>query len=253
MIGYGVSNTTTANQMASSMGFNINPIATNSEPQNYVNINAPKKELSLAEKQQMANKLENENGPANLKASKSMTDSFMNKNLADLSSLNNQPPLAITNSSSNKNNFDFFSELETNSLSQHQSKNINNNNNLPGLTTNTALNKQNNFNGSFNTNDHSNGINQFKNMSLNNNSSQIQRSSSSQQGFFGNLALPAPPSMTSLMDTNKNKATTIPNIAPPPLKPMQAAINLNNFNASKSNNNSKNKKSALDDLNDLFG
>jgi hypothetical protein len=240
MIGYGVSNTSTANHMSSSMGFNISPI-TNSEPQNYVNINAPKKELSLVEKQQLANNLEKENGTATLKTSKSMADNFMNKNLADLTSLNNQPMLAITSNSSNKNNFDFFSEFETNSLAQHpQNKNTNNNN---------TFNKQNNFNGTFNANDHSsNGLNQFKNVSFNN-SSQMQRSTSSQQGFFGNLALPAPPSMTSLMDTNKTKTTNIPNIAPPPLKPTQATTNLNKMNVSSSSN----KKSALDDLNDLFG
>lgn len=229
MIGYGVSNTSNP---TTTMAYNISPGSNSSS-----SINQPKKELTLAEKQQLANKLEKENGSlssatssSSMKTSKSMTDNFMNKNLVDLT-LSSQTKTTTTNNKSNDFDFSEFDSVLT-STAHSKTNQINNN-------------KPNNFNMN------SNGLNQFNNSSFNfnnnnNNMSQMHRSTSTQQGFFGNLALPAPPS-------SNTKVSPIPNIAPPPIKPMQPTINLSSTANSNGANNTNIKKSALDDLNDLFG
>ena len=225
MIGYGVSTSTTPAAVSSSSsvnnGFNLSPISSPiSQTNNQI---SPKKEMTLIEKQQMAMKLEKENSTTttttttssnnssfdHLKSSKSMTDNFLNKNLVDLtsSSSNKQSNNKINNN--NNNSFDFFSEFESSLPNQK-------------LNNNRSINMNNN----------------------NNNNNNMSKSNSNQQGFFGNLALPAPPS--------------IQNIAPPPiLKPVQMATK-NNTNlimplTSSSNSTNSSKKSALDDLNDLVG
>lgn len=240
MIGYGVTNTSASTAQTS---YNTSPV-------NSTNINQPKKELTLAEKQQLANKLEKENGTtstssttslSSIKSSKSMTDSFMNKNLVDLTT-NSQK---ISNASNKSNNYDFaefdtvLSSSSNASVQQQQNSSVSfNSSNKPAQF---GANTMNSFN----------GFNQFN---INSNSmSQMSRSSSSQQGFFGNLALPAPPMANTTTTTPMNKNSMIPNIAPPPMKQLQPMINLSTAANSLNGSSNTSKKSALDDLNDLFG
>ena len=237
MIGYGVTNTQTNSNTSS--GFNISPISNSDHSSK--SINQPKKELTLVEKQQLANKLEKENG--SLKSSKSMTDNFLNKNLADLSFNSSQK--AIT--AAPNNNFDFFSEFDNNSsVNKVEPSQLQKNNlfNVENSTFNNNMNGSNQFKSpQFNNN--------FNNNNNNNNISSMTRSNTSQQGFFGNLALPAPSSFTDTV-SNKNTFSVIPNIAPPPMKPLQPMINLTAKPATTNISNGT-KKSAFDDLNDLFG
>jgi hypothetical protein len=244
MIGYGMNSSNGTNPPA---GYNSDMILSGENSSNKQN--QPKKELTLSEKHELATKLENEftldahnvkntsftssmslnnMKPTNTSNTntKNLADSLMNKNLADLD-------FNTFNTSSNKATPMIPNSQSTNFLAQNTSQN--------------RFQAPNNFN--------QNSNNMFGNM--NNQSFQQQRPpfqqpsmNNQQMGFFGNLALPAPG------DSNSSiKSSGFPSIAPPPnLNTLKPATNLNSFvNKTSSPPQANAKKSALDDLADIFG
>lgn len=219
----------------------------NTSPQGYSNApvlqtspgsssnNQFKKQLTLSEKQEMASRLEKEfdtnknmssstsmsgiKSSANSSSSKPsidlLTDSLMDRNLADMNI--NKPATQFANS----NNTSQMSFANTNSIRPSGFNQFNNN--------------QNNFRPAMNTN-------------MNN----------SQMGFFGNLALPAPPSATqpSSQPMNLMSPTSTPALIPPPPNRQNQNQQFGNQSLiNMSTNQSANKKptTALDDLQDIFG
>jgi SCY1-like protein 2 len=229
MAGYGINNNMNGGLSTNQAPANFNPdIILNSGHSS--TINHTKKELTLTQKHEMATRLENDfNLDANNTNSsisnsmslnnlnnKSLTESLMDRNLADLSLSNN-----------NNNNNMHKPQLSI----------------MPNSVSSNFTSQQNRF--------------QTPNFgsSMNNHSFQPQNVGNQQMGFFGNLALAAP------SDFGKS---AFPTIAPPPTyNNMKQALNLNSFgnkmssqnmnmNNNNNNNNNSNKKSALDDLADIF-
>ena len=237
MAGYGV-NASQPNQPPPS--YNSDIVLTSDNSSTHV-LNKPKKELTLAEKQELANKLDNSlsfnDKPSmsssaslsNLKssASKTATESLMDKNLADLNFTSSyQKPMA-TNSTS-ASNFNLLSQPNNMNSQQMNFQSPQNRFQSPNNSLNNFQNGMNNQFNAFNRPANpQQSISNFQNQ---------------QMGFFGNLALPAP--------VNNANKTSIPTIAPPPsmnlMKPTQTL-------SQNGNNNAQGKKTALDDLADIFG
>lgn len=267
MVGYGV-NTSSNNPPPSYQGDTL--LNANDKPIQ------PKKELTLSQKQELASKLEKEsqssqinssmslnNLKSNTNSSKTLADNLMDKNLTDLNFSSGQKALP----SSSSTNFDLLTQsMSQTSLSssassqqfQNSNRSLNNNQNNSFPVFNN-FNQQNNFRPS------------MSNQNMTNNQ---------QVGFFGNLALPAP-------TPNTNSAPAFGNMSSiKPMSPIQPAIQSNNLNGSFNNkpnnfptniplipgppklnqlnpttnnlnfninNNNGAKKSALDDLADIFG
>ncbi len=259
MIGYGVSTTTNSPPPS----FNQNDLLSPT------NSNSIKKELTLAEKQAMASKLEKEfNEPLTSTSNQNGYNKDLMSNSMSLNNLkanDNKDFSYLTDlnfSSSNNSNKPNNQQQMNNSFSM--SNNLNQSNMMMGFNnTNNGFNNNNNIRPAFNNNNN-NQQQLNKQFSFNNNNS----NNNSQLGFFGNLALPAPPTananknipMNQMINKNvinmNNNSSGIPNLAPPPsinttLKPTPALIP-NTLNSNNNNNTSK-PKTALDDLADIFG
>jgi hypothetical protein len=250
-----------------------------------------KKELTLKEKQELASKLENSSSQINnttlpnsmslknfnnstntSRNTNNLTDSLMNKNLADLNtSANNNNTNKTTGMSGSTSNFDLLTQIGTSSTPS--SLNTNNNSNINNTSFKSFQNPStNNF--MMNNLNMINNINKTQNTNKNNNEI---------VGFFGNLALPAPPTASATTnsgfspiqpnkftnDINFSTASSFGNlnminqIKPPP-QPSGAIMSIplipapsranntanQNFNLS---NNATKKNSPFDDLNDIFG
>lgn len=192
--------------------------------------NMPKKELTLSEKQELAARLEREEPKISsssslnsIKHKNNFTDNLMDKNLKDLNFFANQKPNQISS------NFDLLSQsMSSTSLMNNQ------------------ISRQVNSNTSFNS---SIGLVR-PNVQSNQN-----------QGFFGNLALPAPNSNISPINQSMNTSFNMR----PNLTNLNNSINsiplipgppkLGSTLIPKPSNQSVNngQKSALDDLADIFG
>ena len=217
-------------QNTSSQGYSNAPVLQTSPGSSSSN-NQFKKQLTLSEKQEMASRLEKEfDTSKNMPSSTSMSGiksnakpsiDLLTDSLMDrnLADMNiNKPATQFANNSNN--NTSQMSFANTNSIRPSGFNQFNN---------------QNNFRPAMNTN-------------MNN----------SQMGFFGNLALPAPPSATqpSSQPMNLMSPTSTPALIPPP--PNRQNQNQQFGNQSLINmsaNQSANKKptTALDDLQDIFG
>jgi hypothetical protein len=211
--------------------------------------NQIKKQLTLSEKQEMASRLERDdlqNGHNTISTSSSMSsikkkpdlaESLMDRNLADLN----------INSTQQNNQFksNHFSPQQTQQLSLQPTPF-----NMPTTTstTNNNFNKQ----ASFNPVNRSNQQPPFPSMS------------NQQMGFFGNLALPAPPTASSINNTAgfnhqgpslnsmKSMSNQIGQVMTPSLIPPPPGAN-NKQQLQPTISSQANKKSALDDLQDIFG
>jgi hypothetical protein len=241
MIGYGVNNNN--NGPNPPAGYNSDLIVSG-DNSNTNRQNQPKKELTLSEKHELATKLENEFS----------LDAYDVKNTSFTSSmsLNNIKPASINNNKNTKNLTDNLMDRNLADLNFNTSNNKASSILPNSQSTNFSI--QNTTQNRFQAPNNFSQNNMFGNM--NNQSFQQQRPSFQQQnmtnqqmGFFGNLALPAPG------DSNVIKNNNFPTIAPPPsynnLKP---ATNLNTFgNKTSPPSQNNTKKSALDDLADIFG
>lgn len=212
-----------------------------------------KKQLTLSEKQEMASRLEKEFG-----------DTSPSKGGGAMSS-----SMSLSTIKTNKPNSAASKDLLTDSLMDR---------NLADMNINAKSNSQfqqftpqnNNFNMMNNTSNNNNkppggGFNQFNSQIRPNSMNSMM--SNQQMGFFGNLALPAPPSANSTQTPNgmnmnsglnsmkpmsMNMMSTgsggqqvmAPTLIPPP---PQAA------NRSPQQQATPGKKTALDDLQDIFG
>lgn len=200
------------------------------------NSNQAKKQLTLSEKQELAARLDNEqpvnghkemHGSMSLSSIKStpatksndLSDSLFDRNLADLN-ISSKP------TGNNTSNFNMLSQQMTSPAAPfHQAQAMN----KPPMTM-----MNNNFGSSFN---------QIRPQTNNNNNSQL--------GFFGNLALPAPSSNQPAPSLNALKTSNSPMIPAPSLIPPPPKANVPSIgNAAPSQST---KKTALDDLADIFG
>jgi hypothetical protein len=269
MLGYGVSKSTNG---APPPGYQGDAVLTEPTP-------APvstygKKELTLKEKQELAAKMENEtrnmSGSMSLNSMNKnrdlMTDNLMSKNLADMSI---KKPVPSSNS-----NFDLLTQMSPNNT------NTSNGNNfmmMPSPVNNNQFQQPkpafNNTGMHFNSNNSG-----FNNFSMNNNGNNNRAGGNNQNGsefvgIFGNLALPAPPTATgsstntssfmnsspmmpspSSMGMGLNVNTTMkPNAMSIPLIPTPPKAATSNLMMPNSNSQSGVKKSAMDDLTDIFG
>jgi len=228
MVGYGVTN---SDKTPSSV--NSGQLAIMSDP---AKVKAPpKKELTLLEKQQLASQFDSIDGSMsgsfsmqNLKKTATpktntdlLADNLMNSNLANLGG----------SGLSGSKSFSKPMSLQPSSMNNSQMSNQKNNLNY----------NSNDFFSQFNTPVSSNSFNQSNNMMSNSNSGNM--------GFFGNLALgPAPPG-------NKSGFNSV-SMNPPMTSSLSQMGNMNNnINILTPNkpNGQQNKKTALDDLDDLFG
>ena len=206
MIGYGVTNNT-ANSQTSNFSTSLIPATAAVGA-------APKKELTLLEKQQMASKLESEDHHVNTR--KDMSNSMSLQSLATTKSNAN----TMADNLLNKN----LSDLNNSHSMQRKIPNSNSNFNMN--------NSNNNFFDSF-----------LNEKPPNQQLQQQQQQNKNQMGFFGNLALPAP---TPNLNPPPARSTLNQMGAPPRLlMPTTSNMQTNNYN--------NNKKSAMDDLADLFG
>ena len=244
MIGYGVNNNNTngANPPAS-----FNPEMLVSNDNSGKQQNQPKKELTLTEKHELATKLD-----------KDLTFDNKASTMASSMSLNNMKPLNTNNNNNNSNKGLADSLMDRNLADLNFSTSTNNNKTMMPTSASTnfsSASQQNRFptSNNFGNQNAAYGNMGGSNMQSSFNATQFQRPPFQQQnmqqnlnnqqmGFFGNLALPAPG------DAAKS---SFPTILPPPsmnttLKP---ATNLNAFNKTTP----QAKKSALDDLADIFG
>ena len=201
MIGYGVTNTNASSQ-ASNFSTSLIPAPAAVGA-------APKKELTLLEKQQMASKLDSEEHHVNSR--KDMSNSMSLQSLSMATTKSNANSMA--DNLLNKN----LSDLNNSHSMQRK---------MPNSNSNFSMNNSNN---------------NFFDSFLNERPPQQQQlNQRNQTGFFGNLALPAP----------------IPNLNPPPARPtlnqMGAPPRLL-MPATSNMPTNHNKKSAMDDLADLFG
>ena len=213
----------------------------------------PKKELTLQEKQQLAQTFENSGNLISTsnnvsksysqqsfnnstKNSDLLADSFMNSNLTNLSlsgqqkPMNNSNQLSLMNSPIQATN----SQMPFQQQPMGSFQNSNFGNNFPASSSQQNLFNQMNMN---------KGFNPTNQMSLNNNSN---NNSSGNMGFFGNLAI-APVPSTAI-------SNQIPNLKPPPMNAMNNNTkNLMTQPNKPSNSNISHNKSAFEDLNDIFG
>jgi len=225
MVGYGV---TSSDKKSAST--NSGQLAITPDP---AKVKAPpKKELTLLEKQQLASQFDSFN--SNVSSSSSMqviktapsqktntdllADNLMNANLTNLGS----------NMSGSKS---FSKPMSLQSNSMNISLSQNNQKSNVNYDSNDFFNQ-------FNTPVSSNNFNN-KNQMANN---------SGNMGFFGNLALAAPPKPA---NNNEFKSSAI---NPPTIKTSLSQMgNMNNILMPNKPNGQQNKKSAFDDLEDLFG
>lgn len=219
MAGYGVTNKPDPSKMAQN-----NAVAIPEPIQAYQPLQ-PKRELTLQEKQQLASTFENS---------------------GNLMSINNTPNKSYStqSSSTNSNGSNFLadnfmnSNLSNLSLSSSQQKqpvsqlSIMNG---PMPTTNSTQFQQ-PMSTQFNQFNMSNQKPAAHQMNFNN------PASSGNMGFFGNLAIGGPTGTSSSSQMNNQ----IPNLKPTPM--MMTPLKIHNNSANVSQN-----KSALDDLNDIFG
>jgi hypothetical protein len=236
--GYGLANNNTGNNPPP--GYQNNSIlnTTNNNP------NQLKKQMTLNEKQEMASRLEKEEHKSGLQSSMSLrninsnkqnttdlTDSLFDRNLADLNINNKMTP---------NNNLSLLSQQMAPVPFHHQQQQSSSFMNKPTGQFASPVNNNNN------------GLNS----SLNQNRGAGQLSNQQQLGFFGNLALPAPPSsqgpsLNAMKSSNKTTTTTnSPSaslIPPPPKSALSSQI------ASNNSQTNAGKKTALDDLADIFG
>jgi hypothetical protein len=226
-----------------------------------------KKELTLKDKQEMAARMEKEEAATrpvansmsmsnmNNKNRDLMTDNLVSRNLADMT-LKKPPP-------SSTSNFDLLTQISPNS---------NTSNSMAMPQVNNQFQQQQRMPSAFNSNSGGNSFNNnsgFNSFSANNN---MMRAGNNQNGsefvgVFGNLALPAPPSAMAAASTNSNapmgsmgggmtglnvntsmKSNTM-SIPLIPTPPKQSGGHM----MPNSNSQSGVKKSAMDDLSDIFG
>ena len=247
MIGYGVNNNSDGSIPPTA--FNSGNILT-TDNSNTRKPNQPKKELTLAEKHELASKLENEFSleanetkntsfsnsmslnnirPLNTNKNNNLADSLMDKNLADLN---------FNTSNSNKTSPIMPNSMSTNFTMQNSSQNR-----FPAANNNFINQNSNNLFGNM-----GNQSFQPQRPSVQSQNSMNMNMNNQQMGFFGNLALPAP-----TQDTSNSIKSNFPTIAPPPsISSLKPASNLNAF-SNKTSPPKSNKKTALDDLADIFG
>ncbi len=236
MIGYGINNNNT-NPPPS-----FNPDMVLSSENASGKQNHPKKELTLTEKHELASKLEKDLSFDNTnKNASSMNNSMSLNNFKSLSTNNsNNNSRNLTDSLMDRNLADLNFNTSTNKSTMPSSASTNFS--MPMQTsTQNRFPTSNNFNGQNNT------YGNMGNASFQRPPFQQQQHQNSfnnqQMGFFGNLALPAPGDAAS--------KSGFPNIMPPPsINTLKPATNLNSFNKTSPQ---PGKKSALDDLADIFG
>jgi hypothetical protein len=219
--------------------------------------NQAKKQLTLAEKQEIASKLEqNEsNKPASAPLnnsklvssnanSKNLTDNLLDKNLVDLGMSNKMPSVGVNNNG--VSNYSLLTSMSTTTTSIPNASA--NTNNLNLLTQNQNRTQQSTIGQSL-------SLSQMK-------QSQNTNNINSNAGFFGNLAILPPPSsmsqsssksavgsLNSLMTANLGSPSSTSSY-----QPVKGSSTSNVFKPmSSSQNNQLDKKSALDDLADFLG
>jgi hypothetical protein len=255
MLGYGVNKPTNG---APPPGYQGDAVLTEAMPAAPMTTYG-KKELSLKEKQERAAQMESEVAK-NMSSSMSlnnmnkntnrdlMTDNLMSRNLADMSI---KKPVPSSNS-----NFDLLNQMSPNTVT-------NTSNNFmmqPSPVINNQFQSQQQRPG-FNNNMNFNNTNNsgFNNFSMNNNNRNGNQNGSEFVGIFGNLALPAPPTAnnSSMNVQFMNNGSSM--MAPQPMglnvntgkKPNAMSIPL--IPTPPTNSQSGIKKSAMDDLTDIFG
>ena len=194
-----------------------------------------------------------------------MADTLMSKNLADLSPKKSSAMLPSASLSSSSTNFDLLTQFSSPSNTSN-----------PSFNPLTSQQIKPPFNNNNNNSSHKSNMNRagFA-ISQNNQNNSMNLNGSEFVGFFGNLALPAPPPTTSSISINQMASnfqtlsinttapmtTTTTMMKPPlslgnntmsiPLIPMPPKSGSTPI--SSNSNSSSNKKSALDDLTDIFG
>ena len=264
------------------MGYGVNSVNGSAPPPGYSGEivmsqtsggSALRKELSLKEKQELASKLENEQPQViansmslnNFNKPRDMADTLMSKNLADLSPKKSSAMLPSASLSSSSTNFDLLTQFSSPSNTSN-----------PSFNPLTSQQIKPPFNNNNNNSSHKSNMNRagFA-ISQNNQNNSMNLNGSEFVGFFGNLALPAPPPTTSSISINQMASnfqtlsinttapmtTTTTMMKPPlslgnntmsiPLIPMPPKSGSTPI--SSNSNSSSNKKSALDDLTDIFG